>query len=145
MKPLYKALKVLILEKQLFCNNVLFVYDTFTHKNPPIFDDFFEKSNQNHNYRTRGAHKDQLNVYHVNTQNFGIHSTRYKMIKDWNKFINDNFINSTPLDKNRKEIINILYTYPTGLIVSIFYNSLELQISLNYCCYCLFLQLDFLA
>lgn len=55
VKPLHKKLKILTFEKQVYFNDVLFVYDCLSKLNPKIFNDILQKSSKAHWYQTRGA------------------------------------------------------------------------------------------
>lgn len=111
VQPLYKELNILPLSKQVYYNNVLFVYDSLSKINPIIFHTSFQRTNTLHDHHTRGAHTDQLIKPVVNTQAFGINSIYFKLIQNWNEFIKSAFPQSSPLHKDRPEFISTLKSF----------------------------------
>jgi hypothetical protein len=105
---LYNNLQILPLDKQVFFLNIMFVYDSLSKNNPAIFHNFYTKSIDNHNHRTRAAASAQLAVPRISTASFGSNSLFYRSIINWNKFTKDNFPNKSPLDLERSKFVNFV-------------------------------------
>ena len=49
-------------------NNCLFVFDKLTNNLPDVFDQFFQRLEEQHNHNTRGSQQYLLNIPKTNTQ-----------------------------------------------------------------------------
>ena len=114
VEHLYKKMKILPLEKQVFYSNTVFVYDSLNRLNPKVFNNIFVKSVDVHDHMTRGANFDQLVVPRVNSYHFGLCSTYYCMIKDWNNLLKKIFANYSPLSLKRSSFLKKLKDFLTS-------------------------------
>ena len=105
---IYKRLKILPFEKQVHFNNIMFVFDSLCSLHPDIFTNFFPLARLFHNYNTRNVNRDAVVMPNVNTVSYGIYSTYYKLIQDWNEYIKLNYTNMSPLNLTRKKFIKKL-------------------------------------
>ena len=87
--PLFRELKILRLTDLGFFHNALFMYDYYTSKLPPAFDEFFKKTNKVHKYNTRLASKESFYLPSART-NYGKFCIRFQGVKIWNA-VNENY------------------------------------------------------
>jgi len=81
--PLFKAANILKLEDLIYYCNATFLYDYHYNKLPKLFDSFFIKISQVHNYNTRLASKSTFSLPNVRT-NYGKFNIRFKGAEVWN-------------------------------------------------------------
>ena len=104
----YKNLKILRLESQVVFNNIIFVYDCLSKQSPEAFHTFFTPTRTSHQYETRNFHRDSLVVPSFSTVTYGLYSTNYRMIKNWNDYIKKEYPNKSPLLEKRCDFVKKL-------------------------------------
>jgi len=105
--PLFKELKILKVQDNIFLQNCLFVHDFFHNNLPKSFNNIFTKASDTHSSLTRHANNGNIALPSFNSTNYGLKSIHKLCIDAWNKMISEQKlidINKKILDKNHKAI-----------------------------------------
>ena len=88
--PLYKNLRIIKFQDLLLLNNCLFMCQLEQNKKLTSTFPGLVYTKEKHNYNTRSARKNLLDIPLCQTFTYGTQSCKYQCIKDWNKFKKEN-------------------------------------------------------
>ena len=88
--PLYKNLKIIKFQDLLWLNNCLFMCQLEQNKKLAATFPGLVSTKEKHNYNTRSARKNLLDIPLCQTFTYGMQSCKYQCIKDWNRFKKEN-------------------------------------------------------
>ena len=125
-EPLFKDLKILKVEDNIFMQNCLFVYDYFQGNLPKSFNNIFTKAEDTHSIFTRNANDGIIVPPSYNSTNYGLNSI-YKLCTDaWNRLINEQKrIEKIQKDHESIDLYNISRTKLKKLITDYFLDSYQ--------------------
>ena len=125
-EPLFKDLKILKVEDNIFMQNCLFVYDYFHGNLPKSFNNIFTKAEDTHSIFTRNANDGIIVPPSYNSTNYGLNSI-YKLCTDaWNRLINEQKrIEKIQKDHESIDLYNISRTKLKKLITDYFLDSYQ--------------------
>ena len=84
--PLYKSLEIIKFQDLLRLNNCLFMCQLEQNKKLAATFPGLVYAKEKHNCNTRSARKNLLDIPLCQTFTYGMHSSKYQYIKDWNRF-----------------------------------------------------------
>ena len=84
--PLYKYLRIIKFQDLLRLNNCLFMCQLQQNKKLASAFPGLVYTKEKHNYNTRSARKNLLDIPLCQTFTYGTQSSKYQCIKDWNRF-----------------------------------------------------------
>ena len=88
--PLYKNLKIIKFQDPLRLNNCLFMCQLEQNKKLASTFPGLVYTKEKHNYNTRSARKNLLDIPLCQTFTYGTQSCKYQCIRDWNRFKKQN-------------------------------------------------------
>ena len=88
--PLYKNLKIIKFQDLLRLNNCLFMCQLEQNKKLASTFPGLVYTKEKHNYNTRSARKNLLDIPLCQTFTYGMQSYKYQCIEDWNRFKSEN-------------------------------------------------------
>ena len=97
--PLFKELKILKVNDNIFLQNCLFVHDYFHGNLPKSFDNIFTKAEDVHSSLTRNANDGNIAIPSYNSTNYGLNSIYKLCIDAWNMFTKE----QKKIDKIKKQ------------------------------------------
>ena len=83
---LLKDSNILKLTDFMKCKYPMFIRNSLSKKNVPIFNEFYFFFNQNHVYNTRGSTNQMIVVPQIQTTYYGKHSFKSRSINVWNLY-----------------------------------------------------------
>ena len=87
--PLFKELKILKANDNIFLQNCIFVHDYFHGKLPTSFNNIFNKVNKTHILFTRNANDGKLTLPISNSTKYGLKSIYKLCIDNWNSLTSE--------------------------------------------------------
>ena len=125
-QPLFKELKLLRVQDNIFLQNCLFVYDYFKGNLPKSFHNIFTKTGNIHSIFTRNANNGIVVTNMSNTTTYGLKSIYNLCIEAWNKMLNEQKSLDNSLRNHNHDAIdmyNIPRTKLKAIITNYFLNS----------------------
>ena len=94
--PLFRNLKIIKFKDIVAYNNCIFVHEQLNENLLKSFNKFFTTAPAQHNYNTRGSHKNTIIKSITNSVIYGLYSVKHRAASDWNAMIKD--INTIGID-----------------------------------------------
>ena len=96
LSELYKSNEILKLTDYIKLLNCMFVKDTLSANQIPIFNNFFKKTNEIHRHNTRHTSRNTVELPQPMTESYGRYSVRSQAATTWNNLQNIVSINMLP-------------------------------------------------
>ena len=93
VSELYKSNEILKLTDYIKLLNCMFVKDTLSANQIPIFNNFFKKTNEIHRHNTRHTSRNTVELPQPMTESYGRYSVHFQAATTWN-----NLENIIPID-----------------------------------------------
>ena len=93
VSELYKSNEILKLTDYIKLLNCMFVKNTLSANQIPIFNNFFKKTNEIHSHNTRHTSRNTVELPQPMTESYGRYSVRFQAATTWN-----NLQNILPID-----------------------------------------------
>ena len=93
VSELYKSSKILKLTDYIKLLNCMFVKDTLSANQIPIFNNIFKKTNEIHRHNTRHTSRNTVELPQTMTESYGRYSVCFQAATTWN-----NLQNIIPID-----------------------------------------------
>ena len=93
VSELYKSNEILKLTDYIKLLNCMFVKNTLSANQIPIFNNFFKKTNEIHSHNTRHTSRNTVEIPQPMTESYGRYSARFQAATTWN-----NLQNILPID-----------------------------------------------
>ena len=94
----------------------MFVRDTLTATQIPVFKNYFKKAKESHRHNTRYTSKDTVEILQPTTETYGRYSIRFQAAPTWNNMQNALPINMLLIgrallsyNKTKNNLINCFY------------------------------------
>ena len=84
-KPLLRKLRILSFDEIVNLQNCLLVLNVLSNEVPEALQELLKNTTNQHNYNTRWAYRNKLNLSQVRTTHSGLQSIKYKSTKAWNE------------------------------------------------------------